>query len=109
MDRDKAIEKIDDIANVVITQIPDKVVVNGVEYPIKEDITSGDRGAMLAKYSAIYKEYRERIASMEDVPESMIKTALILRRAIIFLKDFRAGDDIEDAKRWLDYVKRVGV
>ncbi len=109
MDRDKAIEKIDDLANVVITQIPAKIVINGVEYPIKEDITSGNREAMLVKYSALYKEYRERIAAMEDVPESMIKTALILRRAIIFLKDFRDGGDIEDKKRWLDYVKKVGV
>jgi len=109
MERDKAIEMIDDIANVVITQIPDTINIDGVLYPIKEDITRGDRGAMLVKYSNIYEEYRKRIAAMTDVPDSMVKTALILRRAIIFLKDFKEEGDIEDKKRWLDYVKKVGV
>ncbi len=109
MKREEAMKKIDDLANVVVTEIPEVIVIDGKEYSIKEDVTRGNREEMLVKYAEIYEKIRDEIREMEDVPEELVEKALVLRRAIIFLKDFRQSDEIEDKKRWMEYIKRVGL
>ncbi len=109
MRREEAIRKIDDLANVVSTSIPEKITVLGREYRIKEDVMHGDREEALIKYAELYEELRRRIREMDDVPEDMVHAALVLRRAVMFLKEFRKSDEIEDKKRWLEYIRKVGV
>ena len=107
MKSEEALKIVDDLANVVIVTIPDEIVIDGRKYEIKDDMRGGDREEMLRKYEQLYEELREKIKGMEDVPEEMVKKALILRRTVLFLKDFRGSEDIEDKKRWMDYIKRV--
>ena len=109
MKREDAMKKIDDLANVVVTEIPEVIVIDGKEYSIKEDVTRGNREEMLVKYAEIYENIRDEIRDMDEVPEELVNIALVLRRAIIFLKDFRQSDEIEDKKRWMEYIKRVGL
>ncbi len=109
MKREEAIKMIDDLANVVATSIPESITILGKEYHIKEDVTEGNREEMLLKYAELYEELRERIGEMDEVPDELVHQALVLRRAVIFLKEFRKSDEIEDKKRWLEYVKKVGI
>jgi len=109
MKREEAIKEIDDLANVVATSIPERVTILGEEYRIKDDVTKGDREEMLVMYADLYEKIRKIISSMDDVPEDLVRQALILRRAVMFLKDFRKSDEIEDKKRWLEYIKKVGL
>ncbi len=109
MKSEEAIRIVDDIANVVIVDIPDEIEIEGKKYKIKEDITSDRREEMLRIYEELYENMRENIKEMEDVPEALVKKALILRRAVLFLKDFKSSDEIEDKKRWMDYIKKVSV
>ncbi len=108
MKREEAIKKIDDLANVVLTEIPETIEINGKSYNIKEDITHGEREEMIIKYEELYENIREEIGNMDDVPEELVRKALILRRAIIFLKEFTGENEIEDKKRWMNYIKKVG-
>ncbi len=107
MKSEEAIRIIDDIANVISIEIPDEIDIEGKKYQIKEDITSDRREEMLRKYEELYEDMRENIKEMDDVPEDMVKKALILRRAVLFLKDFIGSNEIEDRKRWMDYIKKV--
>ncbi|GEM_PF-2453562 len=109
MRREDAISIIDDLANVVITQIPDEITVFGRKYQIKKDITEGNREKALVKYVDLYEEVREKIRSMDEVPEGLVEAALVLKRAIMFLREYHGEDDVEDEKRWIEYVKRVGL
>ena len=107
MKRDKAMEMIDDLANVVSVEIPEKIEIDGRVYYIKDDIASGDRLSNFRKYEGLYEEVRSKIMEMDEVPDELVEKAIILRRVVIFLKDFKASDDIEDKKRWMEYIRRV--
>ncbi len=107
MKSEEAIKKLDSLVNVLTVDIPESVEIDGKEYRIKEDISSGERLEMLKKYEKIYEDLRSRIRKMEDVPEELVEKALILRRTILFLKEYHGEEEIEDAKRWLEYVKKL--
>ncbi len=107
MNRDEALRKIDDLINVVMVSIPEEIEIDGKVYRIKNDILQGKRDEMLQKYEEMYEKIRNEIETMEDVPEELVYKALVLRRTIIFLREFKGGDDIEDKKRWLEYIKKV--
>ena len=107
MKSEEALKKLDSLVNVLTVDIPEVVEIEGKEYRIKEDITRGERLKILKKYEKIYEELRGRIRKMDDVPEELVEKALILRRAILFLKEYHGEEEIEDAKRWLEYVKRL--
>ena len=107
MNRDDAINFIEDIANVLSVSIPESIEINGEEYMIKEDVLEGDREKMLAKYQDVYESIREKIDELDDVPDELVKKALILRRAILFLKEFSGESEVEDKKRWIEYIKGV--
>ena len=107
MNKEEAIKKIDDMTNILAVSIPDEVEIEGKVYRIKDDILNGDRDEMISKYQGLYQRIREKIMLMNDVPEDLVYDALILRRAVIFLREYRVSDDIEDKKRWLEYLKRV--
>lgn len=107
MKRDEAIKIIEDMANILSVSIPETIEVEGVIYKIKKDIVEGNREKALEKYQNLYERVRERIDEMNEVPEYIVKKALILRRAVLFLMEFRGENEIEDKKRWMEYVKKV--
>ncbi len=110
MKRDEAIKKIDTLVNVLSVEIPKTLKINGEKYNVKKEILEcEDREKLIIKYQQIYDALRRRIMEMEDVPEDMVDIALILRRIILFLKEFRKSEDIEEKKRWLEYIRKLGV
>ena len=110
MKRDKAIEKIDTLVNVLSVEIPQSLEINGEKYEVKKEILKcEDRERLINKYQQIYDDLREKILDMEDVPENIVNAALILRRIVLFLKEFRKSEDIEEKKRWLEYVRKLGM
>ncbi len=109
MKKEEALKKIDDLANVITVEIPEEIEIENVKYQVKEDITQGNREKMLAKYSALYEEIRNKIREMNDVPDCLVEKALVLRRCVMFLKDYRASSEMDDKKRWMEYVKKVGL
>ncbi len=110
MKRDEAIKKIDTLVNVLSVDIPEVIEIDGTKYPVKDEILEcADREKLIGKYQQIYDMLRGRILEMEDVPENIVNTALILRRIILFLKEFRKSGDIEEKKRWLEYVRKLGM
>ncbi len=110
MKRDEAIKKIDTLVNVLSVEIPKTLKINGEKYNVKKEILEcKDREKLIIKYQQIYDALRRRIMEMEDVPEDMVDIALILRRIILFLKEFRKSEDIEEKKRWLEYIRKLGV
>ena len=107
MRRSEANKIIDDMANVLAVSIPESIEIDGEKYRIKDDIMEGDREKTLTKYQDLYENLREKINDMEYVPDDLVNKALILRRTILFLKEFRGENEIEDKKRWIEYVKKV--
>ncbi len=107
MKRDEALRKIDALVNVLSVDIPNTLELHGKIYNIKDDIVSGERSKMIRKYQEVYDELREEISKMDDIPEELVTKALILRRAILFLKEYREENEIEDAKRWIEYIKKI--
>ncbi|HHE75848.1 MAG TPA: hypothetical protein ENL31_01810 [Candidatus Aciduliprofundum boonei] len=107
MKSDDALKKIDNLVNILTVEIPEVLEIDGKLYPLKEDIISGERIKMIKKYEKIYENLRDRIRKMEEVPQEMVDKALILRRAILFLKEYRGHEEIEDAERWLEYIKKI--
>lgn len=106
MKREEAIRRIDNLVNVLAVEIPDEIELYGRVYPLKDDISSPGENT-IAKYQDLYGHIREDIHSMEDVPEELVQKAIILRRVILFLKEYEHSGDIEDKKRWIDFVKRM--
>ncbi len=106
MEREKAIEKIDDITWVLSKEIPEEIEIEGVIYRPRDDM-EGDREKAYLKYMKLYREVRERIDEMEDVPDALVEKAILLRRIVLFFKEFRHEDEIEEKKRWIDYTKRL--
>lgn len=102
-----ALKKIDNLVNILTVEIPEVIEIDGKVYPLKRDIISGERMKMIKKYEELYENLRERIRKMEDVPQEMVNKALILRRTILFLKEYRGHEEIEDAERWLEYIKKI--
>ena len=107
MKSDVALKKIDNLVNILTVEIPEVLEIDGKLYSLKEDIISGERIKMIKKYEKIYENLRDRIRKMEEVPQEMVDKALILRRAILFLKEYRSHEEIEDAERWLEYIKKM--
>ena len=107
MKRDVAIKIIDDMASILAVSIPEYIEIDGENYNIKDDILKGDREKMLGKYQTLYERIREKLDDMDDVPEELVNKALILRRAILFLKEYKDENEVEDKKRWMEYIKRV--
>jgi hypothetical protein len=106
MEREKAIKKIDDIIWVLSKEIPEEIEVDGKIYRPRDDM-EGDREAAYIKYLKLYRSVRERIDEMEDVPEELVEKAILLRRIVLFFKEFRHEDEIDEKKRWIDYAKRL--
>ena len=107
MEREKAIDRIDDLTSVLTAEIPEEIEIFDKIYRPKDDISSGNRDEIYMKYLELYKELREEIEGMEDVPEDLVKKAIALRRIVLFLKEFRHEDEIEEKKRWVEYAKRL--
>ncbi len=102
-----ALEKIDNITNILAAEIPDKIEILGEVYYPKKDISNGTSEKVIAKYEELYQELRDEIKNMEDVPKILVDKAIILRRIILFLKEYSKSDEIEDKKRWIDFVKKI--
>jgi len=107
MEREKAIEKIDNMVNVLAVEIPEEIEIDGEKYYLKRDISSNESDKMLVKYEELYEELRDRIRGMDDVPEDLVEKAIILRRVVLFLKEYRHSQDIEDKKRWIEFIKKM--
>ncbi len=107
MEREKAIEKIDNMVNVLAVEIPEELELDGEIYHLKKDISMENNERMLVKYQDLYESLRERIRNMEDVPEELVEKAIILRRVVLFLKEYRHTHDIEDKKRWIEFIKKM--
>ena len=88
-------------------EIPEEIKLFGKVYRPKDDISSENRDEIYMKYLELYRELREEIESMEDVPEDLVEKAITLRRIVLFLKEFRHKDEIEEKKRWVEYAKRL--
>ncbi len=108
MNSEEALRIIDDIANVIAVDIPENIELNGVVYPILREITSALNEGTFKKYQELYESLRDRIRNATDVPETLVKKALILRRALLFMKKYETEGELEDKKRWLNFVKKVG-
>ncbi len=106
MKREEAIRRIDNLVNVLAVEIPDEIEIYGRVYPLKKDISSPEENTII-KYQSLYEQIREDIHSMEDVPEEIVQKAIILRRIVLFLKEYEHSGDIEDKKRWINFVKRM--
>ncbi len=106
MNREKALEKIDNMVNVLSVDIPEEIEVFGEAYYPKKDIDEPSVEVLL-KYEELYNSLREKIKRMEDVPEELVYKAIVLRRIVLFLKDFEHNDEIEDKKRWIKFVKKI--
>ncbi|AGB04631.1 hypothetical protein AciM339_0751 [Aciduliprofundum sp. MAR08-339] len=106
MKREEAIRRIDNLVNVLAVEIPDEIEIYGRVYSLKEDISSPEENTII-KYQSLYKQIMEDIHSMEDVPEEIVQKAIILRRIVLFLKEYEHSGDIEDKKRWINFVKRM--
>ncbi len=107
MNSEEAIKKIDNLINVVTVDIPDTLEILGKKYNLRDDINSTEKDRIIKKYEALYMEVRERIKNMSDVPEDLVTKAIILRRVVLFLKDFRTESEIDEKKRWLRFIKKV--
>ena len=107
MKSEDAIKKIDNLINVVAVDIPDTLEILGKKYNLREDINSTEKDRIIKKYEDLYMEVRERIKNMNDVPEDLVTKAIILRRVVLFLKDFRSESEIDEKKRWLQFIKKV--
>jgi len=44
---------------------------------------------------------------MNDVPQDMVYKAIVLRRIVLFLKEYKHSDEIEDKKRWIKFVRKI--
>jgi len=87
MNSKEAIEKIDNLVNVLSVDIPEKIEVFGEIYFPKKDIEKpSERG--LSKYEELYNSMREEIKRMNDVPQDMVYKAIVLRRIVLFLKEY---------------------
>ncbi len=107
MRREEAIERIDDLTYVLYAEIPEEIEIFGRVYRPKEDISSQDRDGAYIMYLELYDKMREEIDHMDDVPEEIVEKAIILRRIVLFLKEYRHEDEIEEKKRWIEYAKRL--
>ncbi len=107
MKSEDAIKKIDNLINVVAVDIPDTLEILGKKYNLRDDINSAEKERIIKKYEDLYMEVRERIKNMSDVPEDLVTKAIILRRVVLFLKDFRSESEIDEKKRWLQFIKKV--
>ncbi len=107
MKSEDAIKKIDNLINVVAVDIPDTLEIFGKKYNLRDDINSTEKDRIIKKYEDLYMEVRERIKNMSDVPEDLVTKAIILRRVVLFLKDFRSESEIDEKKRWLQFIKKV--
>jgi hypothetical protein len=96
---DDALRKIDNMTNILAVDIPEEIMVFDEVYHPKEDINSGNSQASLQKYQELYYRVREKIKSMEDVPEEIVHTAIVLRRIVLFLKEYHHTDEIDDKKK----------
>ena len=109
MKRDEAIKRIDSLVSVLTVDIPAVLEIHGKKYFLKEDIVHGERKKLIEKYTEIYHMLREEISEMEDVPEALVEKTLILRRLLLFLKEYRETDRREDAERWLEFIKKIEI
>jgi hypothetical protein len=107
MEREKAIEKIDNMVNVLAVEIPEEIEIEGEIYYLKKDISSDESDRMLVKYEELYEKLREKIREMDDVPDELVEKAIILRRVVLFLKEYRHSHEIEDKKRWIEFIKKM--
>ena len=106
MNSKEAIEKIDNLVNVLSVDIPEKIEVFGEIYFPKKDIEEPSERA-LSKYEELYNSMREEIKRMNDVPQDMVYKAIVLRRIVLFLKEYKHSDEIEDKKRWIKFVRKI--
>ncbi len=107
MEREKALKEIDNMVNVLAVEIPEELEIEGEIYHLKRDISTEDNERMIAKYERLYENLREMIRNMEDVPQELVEKAIILRRVVLFLKEYRHTKDIEDKKRWIEFIKKM--
>ena len=107
MEREKALQEIDNMVNVLAVEIPEELEIDGEVYHLKRDISKEDSDRMIAKYESLYEDLRERIRNMDDVPQELVEKAIILRRVVLFLKEYRHSKDIEDKKRWMEFIKKM--
>ncbi len=108
MTPEEALKKIDELANILAIEVPDNIKIHNIVYNIKEDISNEKRELMLLKYSKLYDAVRREIENMKNVSDEAVEKAIILRRVMIFLRDYRSKSEIDDQKRWLEYTKQVG-
>ncbi len=108
MTPEEALEKIEDLSRVIAASIPEELKLFGVIYTPQEDLEKREPGT-LRKYTTLFEELKREIAHMSDVPDSLVEKAIILKRIIMFLKDYHQEDELEDKKRWLEYSKRVNI
>ncbi len=106
MKSEEALKKIDNLVNVLSIDIPEKIEVFGeIYYPKKEIEEPSER--TLLKYEALYDSLRDEIKRMEDVPEDIVEKAIVLRRIVLFLKEYGHTDEMEDKKRWIKFVRKM--
>ena len=107
MKKEEALKKIDNMVNVLAVEIPDEIEIDGEVYYLKKDISSDYGDSMIVKYEELYNKVREEIKSRDDVPEDLVEKAIILRRVVLFLKEYTHTDEIEDKKRWITFMKKM--
>jgi len=106
MNREEALKEIDNLINVLSVDIPDEINVFGETYSPKKDIEEPSE-RILSKYVELYNSLREEIKRMKDVPKELVDEAIVLRRIVLFLKDYEHSDEIEDKKRWIKFVRKI--
>ncbi len=107
MEKERALQEIDNMVNVLAVEIPEELEIDGEIYYLKKDISGEDSDKMIARYESLYEDLRERIRNMDDVPSELVEKAIILRRVVLFLKEYRHSKDIEDKKRWMEFIKKM--
>ncbi len=106
MNSEEALDKIDNLVNVLAVDIPEEIEIFGEKYHPKKDIEEYSE-RVLSKYEKLYDSLREEIKKMDDVPQELVYKAIILRRIVLFLKDYEHTDEIEDKKRWIKFVRKI--
>ncbi len=106
MSPEEALEKIDNFSSIVAATIPEELEVFGTVYPIARDMEKSGP-AVINRYQNLLQEIKSRIMHMDDVPEELVNKGIIIKRVIVFLKDYRKESEVEEQKRWLEYTKRV--
>ena len=106
MNSEEALDKMDNLVNVLAVDIPEEIEIFGEKYYPKKDIEEHSE-RVLSKYEKLYDSLREEIKKMDDVPQELVYKAIIMRRIVLFLKDYEHTDEIEDKKRWIKFVRKI--